>query len=607
MSIIFPDIQTIKKLKVLPTSGEFALLDFLIENLSDDFEVYFQPFLNGDNPDIIIMKRGSGVMIFEVKDWNLNSYELNSDKNWVLKNVYNIEGKQRINESPLKQVQKYKDKIFNLHIENLLEKKIKNPKYFSIVSCAVYFHNATKEQINNFGDSKEYVDLFGADNLTAENFTKVLSNRWMNKKSKLFDDNLYFSFKRFFQPPIHTLEQGIEIIYSAEQKRLIEKILPSEQKIKGVAGSGKTIILAKKAVNSYIKYQEKVLILTFNITLKNYIHDAISKIRGEFRWENFYITNYHQFINAEVDNLNIIIESLQDYENENLFIENKDKIKKYKAIFIDEIQDYKKEWIKIIKKNFLAENGEFIVFGDEKQHIYINNLLEEDEKTKKKVAYTSIGGNWNMLKESYRLSEKIANLSTRFQKYFFTEKYEMDLIQGMKQSKLFPLDSENIKYYFLHLNTFVMQTVKQVFEIINGKNIHSNNICFLSSNIEILKEIDFEIRKQSKEDTKTTFETKEIFDQINLEESDYKKEKIESVRQNKKFNFWMNGGTMKLSTIHSFKGWEIPTLFLIIDSDDENDELIYTAITRCRYNLFIFNIGNKKYDLFFKENKDLFD
>jgi ATP-dependent exoDNAse (exonuclease V) alpha subunit len=67
----------------------------------------------------------------------------------------------------------------------------------------------------------------------------------------------------------------------------------------------------------------------------------------------------------------------------------------------------------------------------------------------------------------------------------------------------------------------------------------------------------------------------------------------------------MNSGTTKLSTVHSFKGWEIQTLFLLIETkSDESvltDELIYTALTRCRQNLVIINIGNEKYDKFFKE------
>lgn len=77
--------------------------------------------------------------------------------------------------------------------------------------------------------------------------------------------------------------------------------------------------------------------------------------------------------------------------------------------------------------------------------------------------------------------------------------------------------------------------------------------------------------------------------------------KVHSIRQNRKFNFWMNRGLTKLSTIHSFKGWEINTLVLIIDStENSTDELVYTGLTRCANNIIIINIGNLKYYEFFK-------
>ncbi len=67
----------------------------------------------------------------------------------------------------------------------------------------------------------------------------------------------------------------------------------------------------------------------------------------------------------------------------------------------------------------------------------------------------------------------------------------------------------------------------------------------------------------------------------------------------------MKTGTVKLSTVHSFKGWEIDTLFLLIENEENeneftNAELIYTGLTRARRNLVIFNLGNIKYDEFFK-------
>ena len=72
------------------------------------------------------------------------------------------------------------------------------------------------------------------------------------------------------------------------------------------------------------------------------------------------------------------------------------------------------------------------------------------------------------------------------------------------------------------------------------------------------------------------------------------------IRDNKKFNFWMNSGNIKISSIHSFKGWESDTIFLILQAKKEGDpsfdELLYTGITRTMSNLIVINLGNKEYD-----------
>ena len=80
MAVFIPTIEQIKQFKVKPEVGELALLSFLEKNLDDSYEVYFNPYMNGDRPDIIIMRRRYGVMIIEVKDWNLDNYYLDERK-----------------------------------------------------------------------------------------------------------------------------------------------------------------------------------------------------------------------------------------------------------------------------------------------------------------------------------------------------------------------------------------------------------------------------------------------------------------------------------------------------------------------------------------------
>ena len=70
-----------------------------------------------------------------------------------------------------------------------------------------------------------------------------------------------------------------------------------------------------------------------------------------------------------------------------------------------------------------------------------------------------------------------------------------------------------------------------------------------------------------------------------------------------KYNFRMESGKVKLSTVHSYKGWSVGTEILVLDNNPSlNDEMVYTAITRAKNNLIIVNIGNEKYHKFFSDH-----
>lgn len=691
MAKFYPDFETILLMKVPPTKGELHLLNFLKNNYNDEYEVYFNPYMNGDRPDIIIMRKNGGVFIIEVKDWDLSSYSLNEKKQWI------VNHNKAITKSPIQQVLKYKENLYDLHVPNLLEKKIKNFKYWKLVCCAVYFHNAQQKDLQNllvnpFEEDRKYqdflkynIELIGRDDLEKEKFDEILKKRHINgeKPSYLFTQELYESFSRLLNPPIHLKEQGKPISYSQEQQRIIysqNKI----QKIKGVVGSGKTTILVARAVETYKRILKetdnpKILILTFNITLKNYIHDKLNQVPGEFEWKSFDILNYHSLINFILNNIeiDIIIDNVQKeyisvyldekyYSNIQLFKENKNKIQKYDAILIDEIQDYKYEWFEILKKYILKENGEYILFGDEKQNIYARET--EDKKVK-----TNIPGAFNLLKQCYRSDQKVKELAILFQKEIYKDKYDIDDFDKKEDVQLsFEFEKYgSINYMFLE-NTLNLSALYNIIHLSlenKYKDVSINDVCVLGFSIENLKEFEAYYRYHSREKTNTMFETKEIAYKILLDttqkellqkyphlknkigflaklltihelyekyndeyhqfditlENECKKAKIETqdflnfiennrkeyenlkisthqtfetIRKNKKMNFWFNSGTIKISTVHSFKGWESELVFLILEPSNSQsiDEILYTGITRSRSHLIIINFGNKKYD-----------
>ncbi len=641
MAQIYPSLENIKRLKVKPTSGESHLVEYLLNNFSDDVEIYFQPFLNGDRPDIVLLQKGIGVTIIEVKDWDLNSYIVDENNQWHLKS-----NNQRI-KSPLEQVNTYKDNMFNLHINGLLEEKIKNTKFYGRINTFIYFHNSSKDKIDTIFSTlinsvklkvgsinkefKEKLSNYDTYNKQIDLYNKILKeinfdrNNYLTKESLdkiklpkedelgLFKNSIYDEFKRILQPIKHTIEEGIGIKYTKAQEKFIESKVIHE-KIKGVAGSGKTTILGKRAVNAYKRHEDKVLILTYNITLKRYIHDKISDVREDFLWDSFHITNYHNLLQGIFNKVGIEVTIPEEikkdaaksyykdndiinnyleeryYSNLNILDDYKDEIYKYKTILIDEIQDYKSEWIKIIRKYFTDNESEIVLYGDEKQNIYEREL--EEDKTSKTVQgfgrWKNIGQSIRFIKEGSRIS----NLAKKFQLAFFLGKYEVDKDLNNNEQSILNLGIfTNLIYDNLNSENYENIT-ETIFKKVKENKIHSNEVTILCSRISVLKEIDFLIRKKFNEKTTRSFESKELY------ESGTNKYDIENIRKIKKIAFNQNSGLIKLSTIHSYKGFESDSIFLIIHPDD-NEEMVYAGLTRSKFNLMVFTPSHSKFSDFF--------
>lgn len=728
MAQFIPSIEKIQQFTVQPTEGEWTLLRFLEQTLDDSFEVYFNPFLNGDRPDVVIMRRGGGVLIIEVKDWDLGLYKLDEKKHWHLAYPKNEKEERAYIKSPIDQADQYKKNLYNLHIENLLEMNIKNSNMWSVVASGVYFHNATHNEVigkivTPYSEDKgykkfiQYIALLGHDDLNKDSFMNLLERYHIISRypSQLFTDELYNSIHRLLLPPLHTQNQGVFIsrydgrlkrqnptipMYSKKQDELIyDELKRKEWRVKGVVGSGKTTMLAAKAVHSYLELikmgigNPKILILTYNITLKNFIHDKLQKVHAEFDWSSFTILNYHQFINSQLNNLGIDFRREDDesdehffaryYDNYQLYDDHKEQTERFDVIFIDEIQDYKRVWMDIVKDCFLFQGGEYprsgyYLLGDVKQNIY-------NRGTEGKDVSTNVRG-VNTLDTCFRSEMKIKDLALGFQRNFFGSKYEIDETLTSEQDSLF--FGQNLQQGYL--NYIYLQggdPIKSVFNIIDGNiknrvnNVAINDITVLGAEMKFLQLFETYYRYKTGLRTSTMFETYEqMFLQgirsksdiapvklrnclrelikrtkdknpdtgerqiavlfaayemyqrfpdvfkarleakcreyktslhdfiavINRFDSDFSsfREAVfaanyKYIRDNKKFNFWMNTGNIKISSIHCFKGWESDTVFLILqkhfDGDPTFNELLYTGITRTRSNLVVINLGNEEY------------
>lgn len=77
----------------------------------------------------------------------------------------------------------------------------------------------------------------------------------------------------------------------------------------------------------------------------------------------------------------------------------------------------------IIVNSFTNKETELVVFGDEKQNIYNNAIVEDTDISPKELIIRGIPGPWNKsLQTTFRLGTEIANLAKAFQIKFLEKK-----------------------------------------------------------------------------------------------------------------------------------------------------------------------------------------
>jgi len=607
-SRIIPSWKQIEEFKQPLTEGERCLLEFLDNNLIKDdlfidgdltkyngWLIFVQPFLNGSRPDIIILNPNIGAQIFEVKDWNLSNYSFEIKKGCDSNNhkVFCFSDSAGIYpiKSPTKQVTYYKEKIVSQLIPQMGENIDKNIKTYGLIKTAIYFHKSTTEQaVNLFRDEiKDFLKcpVIGRDMLLAKNIDKIVPDYYIKKSvywNKDWNKELIF----WLYPPQHTLEQCTRLNLIDEQKKFAEP-QPGHYRIRGVAGSGKTQVLAYRA-SKLASEGYRVLVLTYNITLWHYIRDMVQRSPFEFSWKNLTITYFHGFCK---DILNEFGERwpIENDDSENIFREvivkkiseviGKHNYEKFDAILIDEGQDFYVEWYQMLRQ-FLTGRDEVVIVSDEKQNVYgrDNSWIRRNRDDMKQF------GEWINLKKIIRLPEKIARISIDFaEKYNLNQDIKIGIII---KADLFNQSIDNLIWWNVDENEWLTK-VDEAYEILKNNAVHKHP----SDTVILLPDKNFGLDCADYFKLKKNVLVNHVFE--DEEEKKYHKHKKA---------FWMGDSRLKMSTIYSFKGFEVPNVILVIPPVMRNTQelgncLIYTAMTRARENLIIINL-NKLYNEFGK-------
>jgi hypothetical protein len=585
MAKLVPSLAEINNFTPALEAGERALMDALCSVLDDQWTIYVQPFLNGLQPDIIIFSENIGLGIFEVKDWNLNNYRVHADGTWEVYDGRNQRWHASKSRCPLRQVEKYKDNIIRYELPELDAESVLDSNVYGLVVPFVYFHQHTTKQINEkigiLQDRYQYTSVFGYEFLKSAKLKSLLSSRHLQKQSRFAEMmqkyQLQNRLRNSLAYPEHGRSDALDILFTLPKRH--QELLPNKpgkRRVIGAAGSGKSMILVRKAVNAALADQ-KVLLVCFNITMVNYLNDLVRRLsrykdrHQEQIGRRIYVRHFHRLFPNEKELKDEEIIDAQPFD----------------VILIDEGQDFDRDWIEQLYT--LAKDNAHIMFvEDDRQNIY-------GKDTSARRTVPGIIGRPNELKKSFRINPKIAQLANMLidmsaQKF---ESGALESAQVQVQQELLPLpqpiwfDGE----YDLVLESLSTEITRLANEA--GTGAFADIVilvCTVEDGWKVCDMLDKLPRPYI-----CSFESREENEKVRQScPPDQLEMKLENLRRGRKVAFRMQTGRIKICTIYSFKGWELKRVLVFYhptgDTQFQNRAaLLYTAITRTQEYLTIFN------------------
>ncbi len=300
---VSPPINQLDKLRQPLTKGERLVFDFFHAHLSKEWEIYIQPHLNGLRPDFVLLNPNTGIAVFEIKDWDLDAME------------YWVEG--RLGESPI-MLAKREGKRFSVQSQNPVEKvfrykqelhelycpRLEKNAGFAVITAGIIFPYANDKRVNELllpclqhrGMTKypHYNPISGANSIQEGNIKKVFPES-TRRSSGYMSAEMAKDLKNWLVEPDFSASQRLPIELDNNQRSFVtSRTQVGYRRIKGPAGSGKSLILAARAAELLGEGKE-VLVVTFNITLLHYLMDvavrwpsASGKTRKDITWLNFH-------------------------------------------------------------------------------------------------------------------------------------------------------------------------------------------------------------------------------------------------------------------------------------------------------------------------------
>lgn len=592
-----------ENVEAFTTEGEAAFYRFIAKVARPDSThvCWYSPDVEGREPDFLLFSAESGLIVFEVKDWALDQIVEADPKTFRLDMGGKVEPKQ----NPFQQAREYLYQVMDVIKKDgrLVSKDPAHRGNAKIpISCGVVFPNINKHEYIEKGFDR----VIGPDNIFFWDDLHPASDICSDPSGACFRNALKERFGPGFKfkltgAEIDHLRQLLfptvridlperrtdECVYDDRAKRLkcldhhqeaiARKFESGHRIISGPSGSGKTIVLVHKAalLRRYNPSIQAILFVCYNITLVNYIRRLLAGKEVPFGEDGVQVVHFFELCSRILDEPVSYEKETPDYF-ELVVQEAIEKAARcgihFDAILVDEGQDFTDDMFRVVTGLLNPQTDNLTIAVDERQNIY-----------RRKTTWKSVGvnaqGRVHRLGPVYRNTTEIAEFAARFigdpRDKGAEPKTQLDLFPGFYE--FHGPEPEILQFGdFFDITRFVSDRTQ---EIINEDRCPHSEVAVIYAT----KWADAGKTIRIPDTIYAALESKGIL--CNWVAENYRTKRAYDITTD----------SVTISTIHSAKGLDYACVFLLgldnlepkVWTDEQIQKLVYVAITRARYRLFI--------------------
>ena len=572
------------------TSGEKRFASRLEAKLEDDYLLWFDVSVGNTtyHPDFIIMHPLRGILILEVKDWKLETIQ-RIDKTSAtiitssgIKTQYNPFEQARIYAHAVVDLLK-KDPALIEHEGSVHQGYLLFPWSYGVV-----LSNISRKQFDSSDLGKVLPPdrVICQDEMSATIDTEAFQQRLWHMFKFTFSNILTLPqidrirWHLFPEIRINTGEQqdmfgdsgstgtmpDIIRIMDLQQEQLARSLGSGHRVIHGVAGSGKTMILAYRCQYLVKATKKPILVLCFNVPLATRLQ-ALMAEKGLSH--QVIVMNFHAWCHSQLKAYHVVVpvglkgEAFYEQMVQQL-IKAVDRGQvpsaQYGAVLIDEGHDFEPAWLKLVVQMISPETNTLLLLYDDAQSIYGKGI-------RRKFSFKSVGvqavGRTTILKLNYRNTAEVLKTAYEFAKDVLKpEEADEDAIPLIKPESA---ERHGSKPELIKLPNFNKE-VERIIEKFKSYREEGMNW----SDMAVIYRAKFMGEVVSKQ-----FKNAGI--------------PVEWLQQNNRSrHYHPDDDSVKVATFHSSKGLEFPVVaipgigYLPIKNADINDEmrLMYVSMTR---------------------------